>query len=420
VGAGGCDSLLAHLASVPDPRKPRGVRYGLCSLLAVAAAAVLAGARSFTAIGEWAADASQQVLATLGVRPHRRSGAYVAPDEATVRRALQTVDADAVDDAIAGWLASREGPDEGDDGGVEGIALDGKTVRGARHRDSDDERAPHLVSAVSHRDGIVLAQRQVDSKSNEITAVRPLLAGLDLVGKVITADALHTQRAFADWLVTDKKADYLLIVKANQPTLLDTVATALTGTDKKFADRMHSTTNRGHGRTETRTIRTAPAAGIDFPHDAQVFRLRRDRGGLDGVRTSKEIVYGITSLHPDQAGPAQIATHTRQHWTIENGLHHVRDVTWGEDASQVRTGNAPRVMAGLRTSPSVPYAKPAPPTSPKRYATTPATTADPSSCSASTQSGPAKHRPRLCRGPGRLGLSLNPWTNRALVMPETP
>jgi predicted transposase YbfD/YdcC len=196
--------------------------------------------------------------------------------------------------------------------------------------------------------GTVLAQREVDSKSNEITAVQPLLADLDLVGKVVTADALHTQRALADWLVTTKKADYLFIVKGNQPTLYDVVAATLTGTDEEFADRMSSTTNRGHGRTEARTIRTAPAQGIDFPYAGQVFRLRRDRGGLDGVRTSKEIVYGITSLTPDQAGPTQIATYTREHWTIENRLHYVRDVTRGEDASQIRTGNAPRVMAGLR------------------------------------------------------------------------
>jgi hypothetical protein len=84
---------------------------------------------------------------------------------------------------------------------------------------------------------------------------------------------------------------------------------------------MHTATNRGHGRTEARTIRTAPADGVDFPHAAQVFRLRRDRGGLDGVRTSKEIVYGITSLTPERAGPADIALYARGHWTIENRLH---------------------------------------------------------------------------------------------------
>ena len=152
-----------------------------------------------------------------------------------------------------------------------------------------------------------MTHRQVDDKSNEITAVQPLLGDLNLAGVVVTADALHTQRAFADWLVTDKQAHYLFIVKANQPTLYETVQVALAGPDTAFAKRMATQTNRGHGRTETRTIRTASAEGIDFPHAAQIFRLRRDRGGLDRVRTSKEIIYGITSLPDHQAGPAHLA-----------------------------------------------------------------------------------------------------------------
>ncbi len=310
-----CGDLLAHLGVVPDPRKPRGVRHPLCALLAVAAAEVLSGARSFTAIGEWAADASQQVLAALGVRRHPRTGMYQAPHESTVRRGLQLVDPDAVDDAVAAWLSARRQADT--DNGMEGVALDGKTVRGARDRAEDGSRAPHLVSALSHRDGTVLAQRQVHSKPNELTAVRPLLAGPDLAGKLVTADALHTQRELADWLVTVKGADYLFIIKANQPTLLHAVATALSGPDSQFADTIDTTTDRGHGRTEQRTIRTAPAAGIDFPHAGQIFRLRRDRGGLDGVRTSKEIVYGITSLPVDRAEPLQIAGYARGHWSIE-------------------------------------------------------------------------------------------------------
>jgi predicted transposase YbfD/YdcC len=106
--------------------------------------------------------------------------------------------------------------------------------------------------------------------------------------------------------------------------------------------------NRGHGRTEQRSIRTANAAGIDFPHAAQVARIRRDRGGLDGVRTSKEFAYLITDLPAVLAGPHDLLALAREHWTIENKEHYVRDVTFGEDLSQVRTGNAPRTMASLR------------------------------------------------------------------------
>ena len=340
--------LLSCLSAVADPRKRRGVRHALASLLTVAAAAVLAGARSFTAIGEWAADASPQVLAALGVRRNDRVGRHLPPDEATVRRALQKVDPNELDRAFSSFLAARRCAREPEADLLKAVSVDGKSVRGARDHAAIEDRAPHLVAAVTHGEGIVLAQRQVDDKSNEITAVQPLLGDLDLAGVVVSADALHTQRAFADWLVTTKQAHYLFIVKANQPTLYQAAQAALAGPDTAFAKRMATQTNRGHGRTEKRTIRVAAATGIDFPHAAQIFRLRRDRGGLDGQRTSKEIVYGITSLPAGLAGPAQLNAYTRGHWTIENRLHYVRDVTWGEDASQVRTGNAPRVMAGLR------------------------------------------------------------------------
>jgi predicted transposase YbfD/YdcC len=348
VNAADCGDLLTWLAVVTDPRKRRGVRHGWASLLTVAAAAVLAGARSLTAIGEWAADASPEVLAALGVRRNDRVGRHLPPEETTVRRALRLVDPDELDGVICAFLAARRPAPDLRAGLPRAVSVDGKTVRGARDHADIEDRAPHLVAAVTHGDGIVLAQRQVDDKSNEITAVQPLLKDLDLTATLVTADAMHTQTAFADWLVATKQAHYLFIVKANQPTLYQAVQAALSGPDTAFADCSARQTNRGHGRTETRTIRVAPAQGIDFPHAAQIFRLRRDRGGLDGVRTSKEVVYGITSLPDDLAGPVQLAAYTRGHWTIENRVHYVRDVTWGEDASQLRTGNAPRAMAGLR------------------------------------------------------------------------
>jgi predicted transposase YbfD/YdcC len=348
VDPSGGAGLLSFLSPLTDPRRRRGVRHGIASLLALAASAVLAGARSFTAIGEWVADASEEVLAALGIRRNARLGLRVPPDEATLRRAVRSVDADEVDRLFAAFLASRRPRPEPEDGMVAAVALDGKTVRGARIHADPNSRAPHLVAAVTHGDGIVLGQVQVDEKSNEITAVQPLLTDLDLTGVVVTADAMHTQVAFAQWLVTVKHAHYLFIVKANQPTLYEQIQDALAGPNTAFARRSAAQTNRGHGRIETRTIRVAAADGIDFPHAAQIFRLRRDRADLDGIRTNKEIVYAITSLPKRLAGPAQLNTLTREHWTIENRLHHVRDVTWGEDQSQVRTGNAPRVMAGLR------------------------------------------------------------------------
>lgn len=248
--------LLAFLERVPDPRKRRGRRHTLACLLAVAAAAVLAGARSFTAIGEWAADASEAVLAQLGVRRNPRTGRVSAPDEATLRRAAQKVDPDRLDDVLAAWVASRH------DTRPQAVALDGKTVRGARDHADPTSRAPHLMAAVDHADATVISQRQVDDKSNEITAAKPLLEHLDLTGVVVTADAIHTQRDLAEWLVSTKLAHYPLFVKANQPTLHEAVQDALTGTDDQFADRSHTETGKGHGRIETRTIRTASIADL--------------------------------------------------------------------------------------------------------------------------------------------------------------
>jgi len=207
--------LLSFLLAVTDPRKRRGVRHALASLPTVAAAAVLAGARSFTAIGEWAADASSQVLAALGVRRNARTGRYLPPDEATVRRALQKVDPDEVDQVFAAFLAARgrrvsparpTGTDL-----VHAVSVDGKTVRGARDHANAEDRAPHLVAAVTHAEGIVLAQRQVDDKSNEITAVRPLLKDLNLAAVVVTADSLCRDRhklSYVDLLVMPTSAGF--------------------------------------------------------------------------------------------------------------------------------------------------------------------------------------------------------------------
>jgi predicted transposase YbfD/YdcC len=159
---------------------------------------------------------------------------------------------------------------------------------------------------------------------------------------------MHTQRDLAQWLVEDKNAHYLFVIKDNQPTLLAQAIAATTGTDTAFRNATDISTSRGHGRTEKRSVRVAAATGVDFPHAAQIVRIRRDRGGLDGVRTSKEVVYAVTDLHADQAGPAQLATYARGHWGIENKLHYVRDVTYREDASQIRSGTGPRIMATLR------------------------------------------------------------------------
>ena len=338
--------LLARFAAVRDPRHARGVRHQVQTILAIASVAVVCGARSFAAVGEWAADAPQWVLELVGARRHGVHGRFVAPHEATLRRTIQAFDAELLDAVICAWLAQQAATKPGGARQV-AVAVDGKVVRGAWRPDGPQV---HLLSAISHDTAVVLAQREIAAKTNEIPELAPLLAGLDLTDVVVTADALHTLRETARHLVGDRNAHYVLTVKGNQPSLLAACQRALSGPASDFAPE-HVTFDRGHRRTEARTTRVAPVtaeSAISFPHAAQVFRVRRDVGGLDGQRATKEIAHCITSLTAEQASPEELAGHIRGHWQIENRLHWVRDVVYDEDRSQARTGARPHVMASPR------------------------------------------------------------------------
>jgi predicted transposase YbfD/YdcC len=261
-----CTSLLEYLSRIPDPRARRGIRHTWCSLLAIAAVAVLTGARSFTAVAEWAADAPQQVLALLGVRRDPLTGRLRSPHEATVRRALTAVDADALDAAVSSWITARMNTGTTATGRrpIRAVAVDGKTLRGARRRHlatlnnnddgtdgTDGTDAVHLLAAIDHTSGAVLAQTDVHGKTNEITRFRPLLHDVDLAGHVVTADALHIQRDHATFLVTEKNAHDLLIVKRNQPSL----HRQLTKLPWRQVAIHHRSKDRGHGREERRTLK---------------------------------------------------------------------------------------------------------------------------------------------------------------------
>ena len=279
-------------------------------------------------------------------------------EESTFRRAFALVSADVLDQVLGAWLHTRAVQ-------VSGrlvIAIDGKAVRGAKDKAG---KAPHLVAALAHGIGAVLGQVAVTEKSNEIPAVRDLLkAFADLAGAVITMDALHTQTDTAQ-VILARHADYVMTVKGNMPTLYRQL--------KKLpwaAIPAVSSVTTDHGRRARRTIKAALApAWIGFAGAAQVAQLRRTvtRNGKKTV----EVVYLITSDR--NADPATLAAWVRGHWHIENKLHWVRDVTYQEDKSLVRTGNAPRVMASLRAWPSACCAWTATPTSPPPTATTPAT-----------------------------------------------
>ena len=326
--------LKEVLEGVTDPRDRRGVRHPLVSAGCLAATGILAGCRSLTAIWEHAADLEPADLGALGLEEGR-----ALPSESTIRRVLQDLDPGDLDARLTSWFFTRTGTI----GGRRVIAVDGKTMRGAR---TGDNPAPHLLAALDQASGVVVGQRRVSDKSNEIPALRDLLAPMDLDGAVVTADAMHTQKGTAEW-IRSRSAHYLLTVKDNQPGLKRELG-ALPWKDVPSI----SVPDGSHGRRVRRTVQAVEApAWIDFPGAAQVIRIRRTRtvnkrGG--GRRTTTEVAHLICSLPMTDAPPELVASWARGHWAIENRLHWVRDVVFDEDRHQLRTRNGPQIMAALR------------------------------------------------------------------------
>ncbi|MFF7183596.1 ISAs1 family transposase [Streptomyces sp. NPDC008121] len=202
--------LLVRLGEVPGPRDPCGVRHALVVVLALTACAVLAGAASLLAVGEWIADAPSSVLERLGVRPDPLCPKRSLPAETTVRRLLGRIEGDALDQAAGRWLADRR---TGTDGRLRGLAVDGKSLRGAARAEG---RKIHLLAACDHVRGLILAQLDVGEKTNEIICFQPLPETIaDLAGVVVTSDAMHTQREHAQYLL-GRHAHYIVIAKGNQ------------------------------------------------------------------------------------------------------------------------------------------------------------------------------------------------------------
>ncbi|MFJ9544511.1 ISAs1 family transposase, partial [Streptomyces sp. NPDC101225] len=326
---------------MPDPRARRGRWYSLTAILLVCACAAVSGARSVDEIAEWAARASDTVLTAVGVRRHplrwRR-----APSRTTIGRVLAAVDGDALDRAVGAYLAGRNfaGPASEQ---RQVIAVDGKSLRGSA-RLSAGRR--HLLSAVTHHRALTLAQAEVGAKTNETAHFRPLLEPLDLDGTLITFDALHSVQANVTWLVETKNAHYIAMIKRNQPTAYRQLA-ALPWPDVAV---QHTASCTGHGRHESRSIKTCSIAdelgGIAFPHARLALRVHRRRRST-GRRETRETVYAVTSLDAHQATPAELAAAVRGHWTVE-AQHNIRDRTFAEDTSTVHTGSAPRAMATFR------------------------------------------------------------------------
>jgi predicted transposase YbfD/YdcC len=275
--------------------------------------------------------APQDTLARLGARAVGPLGVRHAPSTSTIRRILTLV--------CPGGLADLLGCDPA---GAAHLAVDGTCARGSR---TDTAQAAHLLSAVL-AGGRTVSQLRVPDKTTEVTGFTRLLAPFDLAGVVVTADALHTHRDHARWLVEDTKAHYLLVIKQNQPTL----HSALRFLPWKDVTARRYERETGHGRRETRAVRTLTVTdlGLDFPHVAQAVKIHRHRTDLKTGKITRETVYAITDLPAPAASPQAIGQLARSQWGIE-AVHHVRDTTFGEDASKIRTGHGPENMATLRS-----------------------------------------------------------------------
>jgi predicted transposase YbfD/YdcC len=331
------------VTEVPDPRKARGKRHAWGLIMTLIAAALVAGQRNGRAIGQWVGEHAAELRTPLAL-PERP-----LPSPATLRRALRTLDVTALEARLAQFtqeLAATMPPPAG--ARYQGQAVDGKAVRGAQAQGAK----VHLVSLVQHGSGLVRKQVRVQEKSNEITAVPMLLQGLDLHGTVTTMDALLTQRTLAQQIL-DQHGHYLMVVKENQPALyaaielLFRVPPLPTGTDH---DDHVTMVEKGHGRLETRTLERSCALNdvVDWPGVGQVLRRTCQRIRVKTGEVSEEVSYGLTSLGWQEASAAQVEALWRGHWGIENKVHYVRDVTWGEDAGQIHVGQAPQALAALR------------------------------------------------------------------------
>ncbi|WP_197085358.1 ISAs1 family transposase [Saccharothrix sp. ST-888] len=324
-------SLVERLRLLPDPRRRRGVRHPFVAVLLVAASAVIAGARSYAAISQWATNAPQLALARLGARVVGSLSVRVVPSAATIRRVVALV--------CPGGLADLTSADPA---GSDSVAIDGKAARGSRQGEMP---AIHLLAAMTG-DGRTVTQLRVPDKTNEISCFAVLLDPYDLTRVTVTADALHTRRDHARFLVEEKKAHHLPVVKANQPELRRTLRSLPW---KQVTARRYDR-EIGHGRRETRVTRalTVTDLALDLPHIAQAVRLLRHRTNLKAGKCTRQTVYAITDLTSHQASPQRLGQLARSQWTIENRLHFVRDTTLGEDTSKIRTSHGPENMATLR------------------------------------------------------------------------
>lgn len=335
--------LMDALARVPDPRQARGKQLEWPFLLGIIASALLSQQRSGRAIAQWAKGHARTLLATFRPARHR------VPSASTIRRTLHQIDVVALERHLAQVAPRARAARPPNRGGLCGYAIDGKHVRGA----GSHGHPIHLVSLVCHHSGRVLAQTAVAHKRHESSAVPALLAGRDLAGSLLTMDAGLTQQALARQILR-QQGHYLMVVKRNQHQLYDDLAwffaTPPLPCDPPW--RTSERVSKGHGRIETRrlTCTVDDDRYLGWPGVRQILQRECERIIVKTGVVTRAVTFALTSVPPQVAGPAHLAALWRGHWTIENRVHYVRDVTMGEDAQAIHRGQAPQALAALRNS----------------------------------------------------------------------
>ena len=318
------ENPLKYFSELRDPRVERNREHLLEEILLIAIAAVLSGAESWNNIADYGQD-KRQWLATFLTLP---SG---IPSHDTFNRVFAALDPEAMEKGFVDWVSSIAKLTAG-----EVVAIDGKTLCGTR--ESGKKKLVHMVSAWAEGNGLVLGQRKVDEKSNEITAIPKLLKALALAGTVVTIDAMGCQREIAK-LIVEKKADYVLAVKDNQGLLAEQVRDSFLLLN---CDAVSENVDCGHGRVEQR--KCSVIADLSLIEKASewsslqgLVRIESERYHKVSGKIEREIRYYITSLRPDAA---QLNSVIRKHWGIENKLHWVLDVGFSEDLDRKRAGHA--------------------------------------------------------------------------------
>ena len=350
--------LLDILAEVPDPRKAKGKRHPLASILALGVVASLAGCQTYTAISEYG-RCHDELRASLGFT-HAKT-----PCAATFHNVFKSLDVEIFTERLTHWVRQAFESFHCCQGGLTGVSIDGKTLRQSKRRGG---RRVHLLSVVSHELGVTLCQKALSEKDHEIPGSLDILKMFDVSGKVVTTDALLTQRRFSA-SVCLSGGDYVLPVKGNHKELLEAIESQFRHppeTDFQTAYEVlkvehqqdgehldtHTTVETGHGRIETRhlTCSTMLNDYLDWPGVQQVFEYTTQRQNILTGDIEIQKQYGLTSLSPQRASAADLLRYKRGHWSIENRSHWIRDVVFREDASQVRCGDIPAVMAVLRNT----------------------------------------------------------------------